>query len=94
MASPFKIIVIIAVLSILAAGVMGWFLSAVPARDELGLLPGAPEAAPPTEQPASSVATAPVTAPVFELPDPGSGTFSLASYRGKSPVLLYFFATW
>lgn len=33
-------------------------------------------------------------APEFELPDIEGGSVSLAQYRGKRPVLLYFWATW
>jgi hypothetical protein len=99
--NPFKLFSAIAVLSVLAAGIVGWLLTGTPVRDELGTVPVAATEPPPPTPPApekapAQPAAAPLNkpAPPVELPGLKDGRFSLASYRGKSPVILFFFATW
>jgi cytochrome c biogenesis protein CcmG/thiol:disulfide interchange protein DsbE len=101
MGNPFKFFGAFALALIVVAGIFGWFVTATPARDELGTIPVPPASAPPPDAtpPAAQEAARPPDllhkpAPALELPGLESGRFSLASYRGKSPVILFFFATW
>jgi hypothetical protein len=97
--NPFKLFSVIAVLVVLAAVIVGWLITGTPARDELGTIPVAATEPPPPPPPAPPKA-APLPpplnkpAPPVELPGLKSGRFSLASHRGQSPVILFFFTTW
>jgi hypothetical protein len=102
MNNPFKLLAGFALVSVAIAGLAGWLMTARPARDELGTIPIAPEAPAATKAPDQAAgATQKDTsalpnkpAPALQLPGIDHGSFSLASYRGKAPVILYFFATW
>src|SRR5690242_11247074 len=56
--------------------------------------PPAPGAASTVAASAPHSAAAQRPAPPLDLPRVDGGKFSLAGYRGKSPVVLFFFATW
>jgi hypothetical protein len=96
MGNPFKLLMMIAGVAMVAAGVMVWILTARPPRDALGTLqPMVAETPPaPATPPVPSMPPAPKPAPTLDLPAPEGGRFELASYRGKSPVVIFFFATW
>lgn len=98
MNSPFKLLAGFALVSVVFIGLATWIMSVRPARDELGVIPtAAPESLQPSK-PDAAAQKAPGAvnqpAPALQLPGIASGRFSLASYRGKAPVILYFFATW
>jgi hypothetical protein len=103
MNNPFKLLAGFALGSIAIAGLACWLMTVRPARDELGTIPSvasegsasakAPDqAASAAQKDAAALPSKP--APALQLPGIDHGRFSLASYRGKSPVILYFFATW
>ena len=103
MNNPFKLLAGFAVVSIVVAVLAGWLMTARPARDALGTIPivasEPPEAAKAPEQAAGAPQKEPSAlpnkpAPALQLPGIDKGSFSLASYRGKALVILYFFATW
>jgi peroxiredoxin len=105
MNNPFKLFFGVGLGSVVIVGLLSWLVIARPARDELGAIPiaasgsaSAPEPAPsPPPKPAAPSAPLNKPAPPLQLPGlPGitGDNFSLASYRGKAPVVLFFFATW
>jgi hypothetical protein len=104
MNNPFKLLAGFALVAVLIAVLAGWLMTARPARDQLGTIPALPSEAPAAPEAAKAPDAAASAAkkealpnrpaPAVQLPAVGSGRFSLASYRGKAPVILYFFATW
>jgi len=100
MNNPFKLFASVAIGSILIAVLVGWLMNARPPRDALGTIPILPAEMPAPADPAQTAGDAnkgrPPSrpAPAVNLKSLDSGHFSLASYRGKAPVVLYFFATW
>jgi hypothetical protein len=102
MNNPFKLLAGFALVSVAIAGLVGWLMTVRPARDALGTIPTASsdtsESSKAAEQAAAAQQEAAYglnkPAPAIQLPGVDRGRFSLASYRGKAPVILYFFATW
>jgi cytochrome c biogenesis protein CcmG, thiol:disulfide interchange protein DsbE len=94
MPAPFRILFQLGLILIVGVLVVGWLLPQGKPQEEEG--PGqaqpAPAAAPQPAAPLGIARNQP--APRVELPSYTGETFSLASYRGKAPVVLYFFATW